>query len=74
MSITLRPIVLLCPARSVEAEPCRTNPSSLMAASTRSRVAGATLPGRFSTLETVPGETPASAATSLMLTMAMKSN
>ena len=36
-----------------------------MARSTLSRVAGRTRSGRFSTLETVPRETPAAAATSL---------
>src|SRR5262249_5229385 len=34
---------------------------------TRVRVGSATISGRFSTLETVPTETPACAATSLML-------
>src|SRR3954468_10371464 len=38
-----------------------------MAASTRNRVARPTRSGRFRTLDTVPTETPASAATSLTL-------
>jgi len=38
-----------------------------MVARTRLRVGSATMSGRFSTLETVPTETPAWAATSLML-------
>ena len=38
-----------------------------MASLTRLRVGSATMSGRFSTLETVPTETPAWAATSLML-------
>ena len=38
-----------------------------MVARTRLRVGSATMSGRFSALETVPTETPARAATSLML-------
>src|ERR1700726_4167065 len=44
------------------------NPSVLIAAWTRLRVDSATTSGRLSTLDTVPTETPARAATSLMLT------
>ena len=44
------------------------NPSSLIAAWTRALVRSATTSGRFSTLETVPSDTPARAATSLILT------
>jgi hypothetical protein len=42
-----------------------------MAACTRLRVGSATTSGRLSTFETVPTETPACAATSLMLTGAL---
>jgi hypothetical protein len=45
----------------------RTKPSSVIAASTRLRVASLTRPGRFSTFDTVPRETPARAATVFML-------
>ena len=47
--------------------PLRTKPSSAIAASTFCRVAGVTFPGLFTTLETVPSETPAARATSIML-------
>jgi hypothetical protein len=67
-SSTTRPIVRLRPARSWRADSFRTKPSSLIEAFTRSRVARATMSGRLSTLETVATETPAWAATSLMLT------
>ena len=67
-SSTTSPIVRLRPARSWRADSLRMKPSSLMAARTRLRVGSATTSGRFSTLETVPRETPARAATSLMLT------
>ena len=43
-----------------------------MAAFTRSRVLSATRWGLFSTLETVPTDTPAAVATSLMLTDAVR--
>src|SRR5215831_9400151 len=66
-SRTTRPIVRLRPARSWRADSFLTNPRALIAAFTRSRVGCATMSGRFSTLETVPTETPACAATSLML-------
>ena len=58
----------LRPARSWRAASLRTNPRLSMAARTRSAVAGATLSGRFSTFETVPTETAATAATSRTLT------
>jgi len=44
----------------------RTKRSSAIAASTLARVAGLTRSGRLSTLDTVPRETPAAAATSFM--------
>ena len=56
----------LLPARSWRADSLRTKPSSAIAASTRARVVGRTRCGRLSTLETVPIETPARSATSLM--------
>ena len=57
----------LPPPRSWRADSLRTNPSSAIAASTRWRVRSATTSGRLSTLETVPSETRACAATSFML-------
>ena len=67
-SSTTSPIVRLRPARSWRADSLRTKPSSRIEALTRSRVGRATMSGRLSTLETVATETPACAATSLMLT------
>ena len=67
-SSTTRPIVRLRPARSWRANSSLTKPSSVIAACTRSRVLCATISGWLMTLETVATETPASAATSLMLT------
>ena len=58
----------LRPARSWRADSFLMKPSDLIAAWTRLRVDSATTPGRLSTLDTVPTETPARAATSLMLT------
>ena len=43
-----------------------------MASSTLRRVGSATMSGEFKTFETVPRETPASAATSFMLTVALR--
>jgi hypothetical protein len=60
-------MVRLRPARSWRADSFLMKPSCSMAARTRLRVGSATMSGRFSTLETVPTETPAWAATSLML-------
>jgi hypothetical protein len=67
-SSTTRPIVRLRPARSWRADSFLTKPSSVIAACTRTRVGAATISGRLMTLETVATETPAWAATSLMLT------
>src|SRR5215218_6984347 len=61
----------LRPAARCRAEAFGTKLSSEMAASTRARVEGRTMSGRLRTLETVPSETPALAATSLMLTLAI---
>src|ERR1039457_2857248 len=66
-SSTIRPIIRLRPARNCRADSFRTNPSALIDSCTRSRVEAATMSGRFSTLDTVPTDTPACAATSLML-------
>ena len=57
----------LDPARSCRAASLRTKPSASIAARTRSVVDGATLSGGFSTLETVPTDTPARSATSRTL-------
>ena len=54
----------LRPARSCRAASLRTKPSSAIAFCTRSTVAGATFSGLLSTLETVPTDTDAAAATS----------
>src|SRR5262249_28402633 len=70
-SSTTRPMVRLRPARSWRADSFLMKPRCLMAACTRLRVGSATTSGRLSTLETVPTETPAYAATSLMLTGAL---
>ncbi len=67
-SSTTRPMVRLRPALSWRADSFLMNPSSLIAAWTRARVRSATTSGWFSTLETVPRDTPARAATSLILT------
>src|SRR5262249_4646228 len=60
------------PAASCRAEAFGTKPSRAIAASTRARVAGRTEDGWLSTLETVPTDTPARKATSLMLTDVMR--
>jgi hypothetical protein len=57
----------LRPARSCRAESLRMYPSALIASTTRWRVPGDTRSGRFRTLLTVPIDTPAWRATSLML-------
>ena len=62
-------MVRLRPARSWRAGSLRTKPRAMIANCTRVRVSSATRSGRFKTLETVPTETPARAATSLMLTV-----
>ncbi len=67
-SNTTRPMARAVPARSWRADSLRTKPRSLMALSTRARVAWATRSGWLSTLETVPTDTPARTATSRMLT------
>lgn len=59
-------MIRLRPALSWRADSLRTYPSSSMAASTRDRVSGSTASGRLITLETVPTETPAFRATSLI--------
>ena len=67
MSITTMLTTRLRPARSWRADSFGTQPSLAIAVSTRSRVVGLTRSGEFTTLETVPSETPASVATSFML-------
>ena len=68
MSITTMPTDRLRPARSWRADSLRTQPSLSIACRTRSWVAGDTRSGELSTFETVPTDTPASVATSFMLT------
>ena len=70
-SRTMRPTVRLWPARSWRAASLRTKPSSLIAERTRWEAAAETLAGRLSTLDTVPTDTPARAATSRMLAGAL---
>ena len=67
MSGTISPTSVARPARSVAAEPFGTQPSSSIASRTRSRVSSATRSGRLTTFETVPTETPARSATSLIV-------
>ena len=59
-------MIRLLPARSWRADSLRTKPRSAMADSTRALVSGRTRSGRLSTFETVPTETPARSATSLI--------
>ncbi len=70
MSSTTRARKRLRPIRSCRADSLRTYPSSSMASCTRRRLVSVTVSGRLRTLLTVPMETPARAATSLMLTAA----
>jgi hypothetical protein len=72
MSITIMPMERLRPARSWRAGSLGIQPSLAIASSTRRRVGSATISGEFRTLETVPSETPANAATSFMLTEALR--
>src|SRR4051794_26346785 len=72
MSITTMPIDLLRAARSYRADSFRTQPRPVLATSTRSRVASLTSSGELTTLDTVPSETRARAATSFMLTEALR--
>ena len=69
ISITTMPIERLRPARSWRADSLRTQPSFSIASSTRCRVASETTAEELITFETVPTETPASAATSFTLTV-----
>ena len=63
-STTIAPIAVLRPPRSCWATWSGVQPSRVIAARTRCNVFGDTLVGWFTTLETVPAETPASIATS----------
>src|SRR4051794_27573358 len=72
MSITTMPIDLLRPARSWRADSFGTQPSLVIAISTRSRVASLTSSGELTTLDTVPSDTRARAATSFMLIEALR--
>ena len=68
MSGTISPTSVACPARSVAAEPFGTQPSVEIASRTRTRVDSVTRSGRLTTFETVPTDTPARSATSLIVT------
>ena len=68
MSRTTMPTVRLLPTRSWWAALLRTKPVLSIASSTRERVGGETVAGLFNTLDTVPTETCASLATSLIVT------
>src|SRR5205823_1311040 len=61
-------IVRLAPARKWPADSWRRKPSSSIAVRTRSCVSDPTSPGLLRKFDTVPTETPACRATSLMLT------
>src|SRR4029453_10570511 len=66
------PMERLRPARSWRAGSFGIQPSFAIASSTRRRVGSATMLGEFKTFDTVPSETPASAATSFMLTVVLR--
>src|SRR5918997_3779831 len=72
MSITTTASVRLRPARSCRADWFGTQPSLSIAVITRSRVGARTRSGELITFETVPSETPASMATSFMLTEVLR--
>jgi hypothetical protein len=69
MSIATNPIDELRPARSCRVDSLRTEPSLSIAAWHLGRGVGRDQVGEFRTLEAVPADTPASAATSFMLTI-----
>ncbi len=60
-------MIRLLPERSWRADSSRTYPSCSIAARTLALVPSPTVSGRLITLETVPTDTPAARATSLML-------
>ncbi len=69
ISGTTNPRTRVLPARRVRAEALGTKPKSEMAFWTFFKVAGAKISGRLIAFETVPRETPAFRATSLILTL-----
>jgi hypothetical protein len=70
--MTITPMERLRPARSWRAGSFGIHPSFAIATSTLRRVGSATKSGEFRTLETVPSETLARAATSFMLTVVLR--
>src|SRR5699024_12115570 len=69
-STITKPMVFARPTTSERATWLRTNPSSVIAACTRSCVTSDTTEGRLRTLDTVPRETPACRATSSIVGVA----
>ena len=67
MSGTINPITRFRPARRLRADAFGTKPISSITFCTLRRVSGANTSGRLIALETVPKETPAALATSLIL-------
>ncbi len=63
-SEAIKPTVKLRPLKRLRANAFGTNPSSSAAERTLARVSGRSAPRRLSTLDAVPSETPARAATS----------
>ena len=64
------PNARLDPPRIWRAAELRTKPRLSIASRTRASVSGASTSGRFSALDAVPSDTPASSATSLIVTLA----
>jgi hypothetical protein len=68
LSVVIMPTVYVRPECRLRAAALATKPSRSAASRTRSRVSGRRLPRPLSALDAVPAETPASAATSVMVT------
>jgi hypothetical protein len=68
LSVVISPTVYVRPASSPRASTFGANPSSRAACATRSLVSVRSFPCPFSALDAVPIETPASAATSRIVT------
>jgi len=71
LSVVIRPTVNERPASRAWASVLGAKPSRCAASATRSRVSARSLPCPLSALEAVPMDTPASAATSRMVTRLM---
>ena len=68
LSVVISPTVYVRPASSPRASTFGANPSSRAACATRSLVSARSFPWPFSALDAVPIDTPASAATSRIVT------